>query len=207
MNSLAPKLDAFITGAAFFMNRLGIPVDFARALVAVVVVAFAMTTLDSGTRILRYNVEEIGRSFKIKILKSRYVASAVAVGAIAYFALMRIGGRPAGFTLWQLFGTTNQLLAGLGLLTITMYLYEKKKPSIFIEIPMFFMLFITLYAMIIKIIQFFSNRNISLLALGVIILFMTIWLIMEALILYFKIHKERIQSKRRHREVFDISSD
>lgn len=207
MNQLAPKLDAFITGAAFFMSRIGIPVEFAKALVAVVVVAFAMTTLDSGTRILRYNVEEIGRSFKIKPLKSRYISSAVAVGAIAYFALMKIGGKPAGFTLWQLFGTTNQLLAGLGLLTITMYLYEKKKPSIFVEIPMFFMLFITLYAMMIKIVSFYKEKNMSLLILGIIILLMTGWLIFEALSLYFKIHKERIVARRKRREVYDISSD
>ena len=204
MNSLAPKLDSFISGAAFFLNRLGIPIEFGQALIAVVVVAFAMTTLDSGTRILRYNVEEIGRSFKFGFFKNRFVSSGVAVTAIAYFALMKIGGKPAGFTLWQLFGTTNQLLAGLGLLIITMYLYEKKKASIFIEIPMVFMFIVTFCGMVIKIKGFYRDRNYSLLVMGIILFLMTIWLITEAAVLYFNMHKKRIAAKK---GVFDISSE
>src|SRR5690606_27854103 len=91
-------------------------VSFCRNLIAVVVVSFAMTTLDSATRLLRYNVEEIARLAGLSPLRNRYVSSFVAVVAIGYFALMRIDGKPAGLTLWQLFGTTNQLLAVLGLL-------------------------------------------------------------------------------------------
>ena len=48
-----------------------------------------------------------------KVLDNRFIASFLAVVVIAFFAFYKIGGRPAGLALWRLFGTTNQLLAGL----------------------------------------------------------------------------------------------
>ena len=112
-NSLVQgKLEAFLVGSADFLSALGIPNEYGRILMAVVVLSFGLTTLDSGTRLLRYNVEAIGEVLRIKALGNRYLASLVAVLAIGYFAFTEIGGEPAGISLLQLFGTTNQLLAG-----------------------------------------------------------------------------------------------
>ena len=79
-----------------------------------------MTTLDSATRLLRYNIAEISQSLKLeKVLGNRIVASGLAVAAIAFFAFYEVGGSSAGLALWELFGTTNQLLAALALLVVT----------------------------------------------------------------------------------------
>ena len=70
-----------------------------------------------------------------------------------------------------------------------------------------FMLFITLYAMIIKMVQFYKDGNVSLFVIGLVILIMTFWLIIEAFLLYLKDHRKRVRAKKAKREVFDISSD
>jgi carbon starvation protein len=62
---LGSKMSAFIDGAASFVTELGIPEATARTLIAVMVVSFALTTLDSATRLLRYNIEEIGQSVRL----------------------------------------------------------------------------------------------------------------------------------------------
>jgi len=97
---------------------------------------------------------------------------------------MKIGGAPAGMTLWELFGTTNQLLAALGLLAISVYLFEIRRKSIYFTIPMGFMLVITLTAMVLKLIDFWNAQSLPLLITGGAILILAVWLLIEAFILF-----------------------
>ncbi len=126
IRELGDKLGVFITGTAHFIQEVGIADQrIAVAFVAVVVVSFALTTLDSATRLLRFNISEIGDTLGWRLLGNRYLSSSLAVGVIAFFAFYEIGGKPAGLALWRLFGTTNQLLAGLALLAVTLYLHQR----------------------------------------------------------------------------------
>ncbi|MFQ5507178.1 MAG: carbon starvation protein A, partial [Planctomycetota bacterium] len=127
--SLANKIDAFIQGTTGFLASLGLPADLAAALIAMVVVSFALTTLDSATRLLRFNIEEIGATFKIPGSQNRYLSSLAACAVIGLFAFYEVGGKPAGLALWTLFGTTNQLLAGLTLLLASLYLRHRRWPA------------------------------------------------------------------------------
>ncbi|BBM84285.1 carbon starvation CstA family protein [Candidatus Uabimicrobium amorphum] len=181
-SGLGEKLAAFVDGSANFIAHVGIPVEFAKTLMAVMIVGFAMTTLDSATRLLRYNIEEIGKDVKVSALQNRYIASILAAVAIAFFALMKIGGKPAGLTLWALFGTTNQLLAGIALLVATMYLYKNGKPIIYTFLPMVFILGMAVSAMIINGIDFINKGNTPLILVGGTLFFMAIWLCIEAFI-------------------------
>ncbi len=155
VQALPAKIDTFIQGTTTFLTSLGLSPEIAAALIAMVVVSFALTTLDSATRLLRFNVEEIGATFKIPGSQNRYIASAVACGVIALFAFyeveVEVGGvmltRPAGLALWQLFGTTNQLLASLTLIVVTIYLRKKGWPSWPAAIPAVGMMASTLIAM------------------------------------------------------------
>ena len=79
LSGLGSKMQAFIDGAAHFVATLGIPVGTARSLIAVMVVSFALTTLDSATRLLRYNIEEIGQTIRVKPLTNRFLSTTVAV--------------------------------------------------------------------------------------------------------------------------------
>lgn len=180
---LATQLSAVVHGGANYLNKLGIPADLGRTLLAVTIVSFALTTLDSATRLLRFNIEEILRSLGLEQLANRYVASALAVGGIAFFALV-----PAGKTLWTLFGATNQLLAGLSLLTVSVFLYKLRAPIVYTIVPMLAMLITSAWAMVASIPSYWSQPKLSLLqkwsltAVSLVVLAMAAWLIVEAML-------------------------
>jgi len=188
---LQPKLEAFITGASSFLSKLGIPTSIGQLLLSIMVVSFALTTLDSATRLLRYNVEELSRTVKFKYLQNRFISTLIAIAAIGYFALMKAGNQPIGLILWKLFGSTNQLLAALGLLVITMFVIKNKSNPVYVFIPMLFILTMTIWAIIAQLINFIGveNKIYSLIILSILILFLTIWLLIETIISYLKLKK------------------
>jgi carbon starvation protein len=184
MQALGQKIGIFITGAAHFIEVLGLTDHrTATAFVAVVVVSFALTTLDSATRLLRFNISEMGETLGWRWLGNRYLASGAAVGVIAFFAFYKVAGRPAGLALWQLFGTVNQLLAGLALLVVTLYLYQRGRNVWVTGIPMVFMLGSTLVAMVSNLRDFlaqWSSGGAALFVVGSILLVLALWLGVEA---------------------------
>lgn len=194
VQGLGETISAFIQGSARFIASLGVPQELAASFVAVVVVSFALTTLDSATRLLRYNVEEISETLGIKRFVNRYVSSLVAVLAIGFFAFYRIGGKPAGLTLWRLFGTTNQLLAGLALLVITLYLKQRGRNYWVTLLPMTFMCVTTLLSMLSQLKQFWSTENFLLLTVGAILLSLALWLIWDAVVALYKADSKQSRS-------------
>jgi carbon starvation protein len=178
-STLGAKIGAFIDGSTRFVATLGLPAEAARTFIAVVVVSFALTTLDSATRLLRFNVEEIGQSMGLRV-RSRILSSSIAAAAIAFFAFYKVDGKAAGLVLWQLFGSTNQLLAGLALLAVALYLIERKRPSLPYLIPMVFMLATTLVAMALKLKEFFTAGQWLLAVVGSCITGTALWLVVEA---------------------------
>ncbi|MCS7253914.1 MAG: carbon starvation protein A [Armatimonadota bacterium] len=172
----------FISGASNVLLHVGIPVGAGKVLIATVAVSFALTTLDTATRLLRYNIEEIAQSLHITPLTNRYISSLVAVAAIGFFALLRVGGKPVGLVLWQLFGASNQLLAALALLTVTLYLRRLGRQTVFTLLPMVFMCAVTISALVTSLFTFISERNIPLLIVDACLLVLAGWLIVEAII-------------------------
>ena len=96
VQGLGNTISAFIEGSARFISSLGIPNQVASSFVAVVVVSFALTTLDSATRLLRYNIEELAEAVGIKARLNRYLSSLLAVAAIAFFAFYKITASQPG---------------------------------------------------------------------------------------------------------------
>jgi carbon starvation protein len=180
LTGLGNKMSAFVDGAARFVSALGIDLELAKSLIAVMVVSFALTTLDSATRLLRYNIEEIGQTVQFKPLSNRFLSTTIAVLAIAFFAFFKIDGQAAGLVLWQLFGSVNQLLAGLALLVVSIYLIQRGRPSLPFLVPMVFMMISTLTAMTIKLLDFVRQGELLLLILSLCIILIAVWLIIEA---------------------------
>ena len=178
--TLGEKMEAFVGGAAMFVTQLGIPFEVAQALIALVAVSFALTSLDSGTRLLRYNIGEIGDSVGLPQIANRYVASLLAVGLIGFFAFYRIDGQPAGLALWALFGSTNQLLAALTLLAVTIYLRQHGRNYWYTFVPMVFMMTVTLGAMVYNLRTYWFGGQLLLTFVAACIFVMTVWLIVEA---------------------------
>jgi carbon starvation protein len=184
MQGLGQQIGVFVTGSAHFIEALGVADHrSATAFVAVVVVSFALTTLDSATRLLRFNISEMGETLSWRWLDNRYVASILAVLVIAFFAFYQVGGRPAGLALWQLFGTVNQLLAGLALLVVTLYLFQRGRNFWVTAVPMLFMLGSTLVAMVSNLRSFlgqWSSGGAILFIVGSVLLVLAVWLAIEA---------------------------
>jgi len=177
---LHQKLGVFIQGNGQFVHQLGVPLDMAEAFISVVVVAFAMTSVDTGTRLLRFNIEEIGQTLGLKILGNRYVATLLAVAAIGFFAFFKVNGKPAGLFLWTLFGTTNQILAGLTLLTVTIYLYRKRRPILYTLLPMLLVLAATISGMVSGVAKAVRHEQWTVAAVGGVILLLALWVLFEA---------------------------
>ena len=186
MQSLGQQVGVFVTGAAQFIEKLGfVSHKVATAFIAVVVVSFALTTLDSATRLLRFNISEIGETLRLRVLENRFVSSTLAVIVIAFFAFYKIGGKPAGLALWRLFGTTNQLLAGLALLAVSLYLYQRGKNPWYTAVPMVFMAASTIAAMFSNLRDFHAQWDEGgsiLFAVGLILLLLAFWLMGEAIV-------------------------
>jgi len=189
---LGAKVAAFVDGSANMIGALGIPRPIALTIMGVFVASFASTTLDTATRIQRYVVTELASAYKVKVLTRRHPATMVAVGTAAGLALWQLfrggGGGGGAIILWPLFGTVNQLLAGLALLIISLYLFKRKTPVRYTAIPMAFMLFITGWAMIHNLVGFQAQRNWLLLVMGGVIFILEIWLVLEA---YFVFRRKR----------------
>ncbi|MDV6235520.1 carbon starvation protein A [Leptospira ellisii] len=199
IQGLAPQVGAYIYGTGRFLSQIGIPESIGQGFIALIVISFALTSLDSATRLLRYNIEEIAESSGISWIRTsvgnRYVSSLIACAAIGFFAFMEIEQdgkkKPAGLALWKLFGTTNQLLAGLALLVVTVFLLKTKKRIKVAFLPMLFVLTVTLWAMIRNFFDFLTGPNPNLLLAGVggTLIFLTLWLLAEAALTWNRIRK------------------
>jgi len=180
-SGLGAKVGAFVNGAANLLNSYGIPRGIALTIMGVFVASFAGTTLDTATRIQRYVITELAINYNIKPLATRHGATTFAIISALILAMAQGGGK-GGLILWPLFGTTNQLLAGLALLVITVYLLKNKKPTWYTLYPMIFMIIMTGWAMIKNISIFHNGHQWHLFVIGIIVFVLNIWMVIEAII-------------------------
>jgi carbon starvation protein len=170
---------AFVHGVGVLAEGLGIPHGVATIFAAVVVISFAATTLDTSVRLQRYIIAELGVEYRVKAVQNRWVATLIAVASCALLALGLDRGA-GGMRLWPLFGTTNQLLAGLSLLVLTLFLVKLGRRAWVTAIPMAFLLFMTTWAMILNLVRFAGDDQVLLTVVGAAILVLEVWLLFEA---------------------------
>ncbi|MGY1987247.1 carbon starvation protein A [Blastococcus sp. SYSU DS0669] len=184
----------FVNGVATFANNLAIPLDIATIFAAVVVISFAATTMDTGVRLQRYVVQEIGELIGARVLsRNLTVATTIAVVIPLAMALLP-GGGEAGYTfgvLWQLFGTTNQLTAGLALSVIAVWITRRGRNPIAALIPLVFLLVMTTWALLVNLRNFVRDDQWVLAPLDALIFVLAVWLIVEAVIALLAARRER----------------
>jgi len=181
-NGLAAKLDAFVSGGASFVAALGIPFETARTFMAVMVIAFAATSLDTGARIQRLVLAELSEAYGVKALSNRFAAGAFGVGAALLLAVTQGDGQ-GGLALWPLFGTTNQLVAGVTLLIVSIWLKKQGRPYLYTLVPMLAVSLVTAWAMIGNLLDYYASfETLWLLSLsGTLILALDLWILLEGL--------------------------
>tara|TARA_Y100001954_G_scaffold93290_1_gene102150 strand:- start:3242 stop:4897 length:1656 start_codon:yes stop_codon:yes gene_type:complete len=178
-NAKAGALNVFINGSSGLLQQIGLSKGLSTTLIVVLVVSFAATTLDSATRIQRYIITEFGSATKFKIFENKYLATLISI-IPAYFIATNNDLRNE---LWQTFGASNQMLAALTLMVLSIYFWKKRKNIIPLIIPMVIIMLITISALIIR----FNQSTTFLLKIinGVLIL-LIIWMILEGVTYCFK---------------------
>ena len=178
------KAAAFVLGGGALIQSLGIPTIVANTLMAVLVISFAATTLDTATRIQRFILNEFGIATGVRALSNRYVATIVAIIPailLAFWNVVEPGTgtmRQAGWVLWPIFGASNQMLAALTLMVLTLYYWQKKRPILPLLIPMIFVMGITITALVVNAIQFYGQNSI-LFGFTIILMGLIIWMVYE----------------------------
>jgi carbon starvation protein len=184
----------FVNGVAQFANNLAIPLDLAGIFAAVVVISFAATTMDTGVRLQRYVVQEIGELTHQRWLSHNLtIATTIAVVIPLAMALLP-GGGEAGYTfgvLWQLFGTTNQLTAGLALSVIAVWLVRGGRNPVAVLVPLVFLLAMTTWALIVNLQNFIEDDQWVLAPLDLVIFVLAVWLMAEAALSLRSAYRER----------------
>ncbi len=133
---------AFSNGFGNVISQLGIPFlsfSIVSLVGAFMVNQFILTSLDTSTRISRFVLAD---TFKPKIFKNKIFAVVMIVVPAYLLAITN-----AYTNLWRLFGSSNQLIAAIALITISAYFIEHKKSIKFLLIPTLFMIITTISAL------------------------------------------------------------
>ena len=181
----------FVHGAGTFLEALWLPTAWAQAVVAILAISFAATSMDTGARIQRMVVTELGRGLKVPGLENRYLATLLAVGPSVPLVL---AGPGVWNPLWMLFGTTNQLIGGLTFLVLVVYLFGNRRPILPYALPMLFLTIMTTASMVYKLWEWTRDYGTEgaqasglTIVIGAIILVLEVWIIAEAIVILRKL--------------------
>lgn len=149
------EVAAFASGLATFGASAGVPMHIGTGFVALAISAFILTTLDTATRLTRFAWQELflpkgsavvsGQVGTLRrALTNPVLATLIVVGAAAGLAFSG-----EGMAIWPVFGASNQLLAALTLLAITLYLVRRRAAAWVAAVPMVFMLAVSGWALVV----------------------------------------------------------
>lgn len=175
---------AFSVGVARFLHAIpffNFTIEFGQTFTALAVSAFALTSLDTATRLARFMFQEFFEMEKesdqpsTQILQNRFVATGITVGV---GAALTFSGQT--MSIWPVFGSANQLLAALALLALTVWVAKLNKNSLFVMLPMLFMFSVTLTALGMLIYQNFIGRNFTLAIISTLLFILSVILGIKA---------------------------
>lgn len=154
----------FAHGLSKFMAGFGIPEQTGVVFGSLTVSAFLITSLDTATRLGRYCFEELTAE-SMPSISNRHTGTIITV--VAGGALAMSGQWSA---IWPIFGSANQLLAGLALLSATAWLAHLGKNYKVTYYPMAFMMLVTVAALINLVFTNFGKGNILLGSISILLL-------------------------------------
>jgi carbon starvation protein len=175
MTTLGDPIQAFATGYGKLISSLpGLTLIIGTFFGMVMLNAFVLTTLDTGTRIGRFiTTELLGK--KVPPLQNRWVASLF----ILVFAAV-LGGTEGYKVIWPVFGASNQLVAALALIVVSSYLVGIKRPKKYTVYPAIFMLLTTLGALVYQGYNFFKSKSFLLGCISVILILLAVIIVYDA---------------------------
>ena len=149
---ISDPIAIYASGIGVFLSSLGIDPRFGAHFGLLALSTFLLTTLDTCTRLGRYVVQE-AFDWEQNDARSRVVATVLTLALPAALVFVSYADPitglsiPAWKAIWPVFGATNQLLAALALLAVTVWLKRTGRKWAFAGIPMLFMLTMTMTAL------------------------------------------------------------
>jgi carbon starvation protein len=140
----------YASGIARFLGILHVPREQALAFGLLAFATFVYDTLDVCTRLGRYVFQELTG---LRGTAGKVIATAATLALPVVTVTLKVHD-PAGNLVpiwkvfWTLFGASNQLLAGLTLLALSVWLRRQGKPWLITALPMVFMMAMTLWALV-----------------------------------------------------------
>lgn len=175
----------FSSGGAMIINQgLGLSLDISQTLLSLMIILFAATTMDAGIRLQRYIIQEWGDLYNIPFLRSKVIATIVACTICFILSISGVGeGGNNEVAIWPLFGATNQILASLTLLTISVILIKSRKlsKSLVTLIPMVFILTMSFWGALIKLGDYYKQEKYLLVGINFIVIAVTIIVVLASL--------------------------
>jgi carbon starvation protein len=179
-----PILGFSLAAGRLFHQGLGIPVALGTVFGILLVEGFVITTLDAAVRLNRYLFEELWTIVfrKVPALLKHYWfnsgLSVVLMWALAYSNAFN--------ALWPIFGTANQLLAAMALLTVSAWLLLRRRRNWFTLVPAAFMVATTLVSLGILLAGYVRKGNYILIAADVLLLALSAGVIVLSLKTFLK---------------------
>lgn len=175
--------NVFSSGVGSFMTRIGIPFEIGKTFAALAISAFALTSLDTATRLARFIFQEFfedATKEKQSPFANMYLSTGITVIIGGWLAV-------GGFArIWPIFGSANQLLASLSLLAVAVWLKKIGRNYHMLTLPMIFMLAVTLTALVFLIKANLAVGNYILVIFPVLLFILAIVLAVEGYPIIFK---------------------
>ncbi len=145
----ATPFTKFSAGVTGLVAQLGLPQSWGLCIMTMFVSALALTSLDAVARISRMSFQEFFEveegqepSGLVKVLTNKYVSTIISL-VCGY--LLSLGGY---VNIWPLFGSANQLLAAMVLISLAVFLKVTGRKGFMLYIPMVLMFIVTMTALI-----------------------------------------------------------
>jgi carbon starvation protein len=177
----------YASGLATYMGRIGINYQVALAFALLAFSTFVYDTLDVSTRLARYILQEI---MGWRTFAGAFVATVITLSLP--LAFLMAAREKSYLDAWPIFGSSNQLLASLTLLGVSVWLGRTGRQVWMTAVPMLFMLVMTVWALVVQMQPLYASlaggRGLSGMkadaiisgVCGTVLLVLTAWLVAEA---------------------------
>ena len=175
----------YASGLAKYLGWVGVDFTLALAFALLAFATFVYDTLDVCTRLARYVLQELTG------FNGLFGAVFATSATLALPLLILLATKEKGYVAaWPIFGTSNQLMASLILLAVSVWLRKEGRKAWFTLVPMAFMLVMTMWSLVMQILPL-AKRLVSGVGpmpaamlisggVGFLLLVLTLWLLAES---------------------------
>ena len=165
---------AFALSIGYLLNgSIGLSVAFGTVIGILIVEGFLITTLDSAVRLNRYLFEELWKS--VFVSPPVYMKKFWFNSGLSVLLMLVIAWTNSYRHIWPLFGSTNQLLAALTLIAVSVWLHRAKRPTWFTIIPAIVMVVTTIYSLAYKLFtEYIPDGNYLLIVIDLLLLVLAV---------------------------------